>query len=224
MLPDERSTVSSEIGKAVSALGSATALHRALTHDDDNDARDGFFLESTLDPKWDLDQTRQVYSEKRWDFKYDFGHNKYTRFGVWSQIAPASAGANVANTPDTPNHGSFAYSPLAPAVADNVSGLTFAATYEGRTLAVNHGTGDLYAGEIILRVNWEPDTPTVSSTITDLKGVRGTSAYFKYGTKDVKSIFFTRLTAAAGALGGTPTMRSEPDSSQPTAATTIQPR
>jgi hypothetical protein len=218
---DDRSTVSSEIGKAISALGSATSLHRALTYDDDDNARDGFFLDSSI--SWDLDQTRQVYSEKRWDFKYDFGHNKYTRFGVWSQIAPENAGGNVdGSTTDEnsePHHGSFAYSPLAPAIADNVSGLTFAATYEGRTLAVNHSTGDLYAGQFILRVNWSEDTPTVRSTITDLKGVRGTSAYFKYGTKDVKSIFFSGLTAVAGTLVGTPTMTVRyRDSSQDTTA------
>ena len=223
MLADtDRSTVSSEIGRAVSALGSATALHRALTHDDENDARDGFFLGSSLSPKWDLEQTRQVYSEKRWDFKYDLGHNRYTRFGVWSQIAPASASANVADSPDTPNHGSFAYSPLAPAMEADVGGLTFAATYEGRTLAVNESTGDLYAGQFILQVDWSDDTPSVRSTITDLKGVRGTSAYFKYGTKDVKSIFFTGLTAAAGTLGGTPAMTVRyRDSSQDTTATGI---
>ena len=216
----DRSTASSEIGKAVSALGSATALHRALTHEDVNDARDGFFLNSSTE--WDLDQTRQVYSEKRWDFKYDFGHNKYTRFGVWSQIAPENAGDNVdgstADEDSAPHHGSFAYSPLAPADAANVNGLTFAATYEGRTLAVNEGTGDLYSGQIILRVNWE-DPATVSSTITDLKGVRGTSDYFKYGTKNVKSIFFTGLTVTGGALSGAPGMRVRyRDSTQDTTA------
>ena len=101
-----------------------------------------------------------------------------------------------------------------------MAGLTFAATYEGRTLAVNHSTGDLYGGQFILQVNWGADgTPTVRSTITDLRGVRGTSAYFKYGTKDVKSIFFTGLTAAAGVIDGTPAMRVRyRDSSQDTTA------
>ena len=54
-----------------------------------------------------------------------------------------------------------------------------------------------------------------------MKGVRGTSAYFKYGTKDVKSIFFTGLTATAGTVGGTPAMRVRyRDSSQDTTAAT----
>ena len=210
------STFRRDISRLTSALGSATRLHRALT-----DA-DGYLtgLES-----WDLDQATQVYSEKRWDFKYDFGHNKYTRFGVWSQIAPEAVADNVdgSTTDDDslPHVGSFAYSPLAPAAADDVSGLTFAATYEGRTLAVNESTGDLYAGQFILRVNWAPGTPdtSVRTTITDLRGVRGTSAYFKYNTKDVKSIFFTGLTADDGVLGGTPAMTVRyRDSSQDTTA------
>ena len=211
---DTRSAASTELSRAVSALGSAAALQRAL-------ADEGLFAASSTE--FDTDEARQVYSEKRWDFKYDFGRNRYTRFGVWSQIAPDNAQGNVDGTDtdadSTPAHGSFAYSPLAPAVADNVSGLTFAATYEGRTLAVNESTGDLYAGQFILQVDWADDTPSVRTTITDLKGVRGTSAYFKYGTKDAKSIFFTGLTAAAGTLGGTPTMRVRyRDSSQDTTA------
>ncbi|MDE0622032.1 MAG: hypothetical protein OXH83_10205, partial [Bryobacterales bacterium] len=211
---DTRSAASTELSRAVSALGSASALQRAL-------ADEGLFADSTTE--FDTEEARQVYSEKRWDFNYDFGRNRYTRFGVWSQIAPDNAQGNVDGTDtdadSTPAHGSFAYSPLAPAVAENVSGLTFAATYEGRTLAVNESTGDLYAGQFILQVDWEDATPSVRTTITDLKGVRGTSAYFKYGTKDVKSIFFTGLTAAEGTLGGTPTMRVRyRDSSQDTTA------
>ena len=132
---DDASTVRSEIKKLTSALGSPTSLHRAISTDDG-------YLTGLI--TWDLEQTRQVYSEKRWDFKYDLGHIRYTRFGVWSQIAPASADANVGAT-DAPNHGSFAYSLLRPAVADDLTSLTFAATYEGRTLAVNHSPGDLYA-------------------------------------------------------------------------------
>ncbi|MCY4186985.1 MAG: hypothetical protein OXD30_00690, partial [Bryobacterales bacterium] len=203
---NDRSILSSEIGRALSALGSATSLQRAL----DDDAA-GFFSESSI--AWSSDQVRQVYSEKRWDFKYDFGHNKYTRFGVWSQIAPdnvqGNIGGSTSDEDSTPHHGSFAYSPLSPAGARDISGLTFAATYEGRTLAVNQSTGDLYAGQFILQVDWSDGTPSVRSTITDLRGVRGTSAYFKYGTKDVKSIFFTGLTVPdeAAALGGTPAMR-----------------
>ena len=208
---DDRSTTNSEIGRLLSALGSSTSLHRALSD------TDGYLngLET-----WSLDETRQVYSEKRWDFKYDFGRNRYTRFGVWSQIAPATADANVGGATDDPNHGSFAYSPLHPAVAGDLTSLTFAATYEGRTLAVNRSTGDLYAGQFILRVDWSDSTPSVRTTITDLRGVRGTSDYFKYGTKDVKSIFFTGLTGTAGAIDDSSVQMSVRyrDSSQDTPA------
>lgn len=201
----QRNTVSSEIGKAVSALQNASSLHRALTYDDDDDTRDGFFL-GGLTTRWTLEETQQVVSEKRWDFRYDFGHNRYTRFGVWAQIAPLTATGNIAGSTDAPNHGSFAYSPLRPTVGADVTGLTFIAKYEGRTLAVNESTGNLYGGQFILTVNWDPPNdaaPAVETTITDLRGVRGTSDYLKWNSRDVKSIFFSGITATDGTLGGT---------------------
>jgi len=90
---------------------------------------------------------------------------------------------------------------------------------------VNHRTGDLYAGQFILQVDWSDATDSVRSTITDLRGVRGTSAYFKYGTKDVKSIFITGLTyTAAGGIddsGAAMRVRYRDSSQDTTAATGI---
>ena len=151
-------------------------------------AADGIFTGSagSAITGWDDDRIRRALTERRWDFALRFARTKYTRFGVWSQIAPQVAGAEVA-----PEEGSFAYSPLG--VAANIS-LSFAATYSGTTLAVNEKTGHLYSGKFDLSVNWESGSDTsrpIRSTITDLKGVHGTSAYFQHDNKDVKSLFFT---------------------------------
>ena len=218
---EHRSALSIQMNSAYSALANATSLHRALTYDDDDDdSKDGFFLNAQ---NWTLEQTQQVVSEKRWDFRYEFGHNRYTRFGAWAQVAPQTAAANLADPPDSPNHGVFAYSPLRPTVAADVTGLSFIAKYEGRTFAVNESTGNLYRGQFILTVNWENATPSVETTITDLRGVRGTSDYLKWNTRDVKSIFFSGITAAAGTLGGTVAVnfRYKDSSLDTTAADTV---
>ena len=155
------------------------------------------------DQDWSIDQLRKLFGEKRWDFKSRSRWDRYTRFGVWSQIAPMQADNNLGETPtDLPRTGSFAYSPLKPVVAADISSLNFVADYEGKTLAVQHTTGDLYEGDIRLVVSWGT-SPTVKSTITNL---RAGSRYFKHGTQDVQYIFFNGITATYGQLGGTLTM------------------
>ena len=163
------------------ALGSESRFRTGL-------AADGIFTGSggAAVSGWDDDRIRRAVTERRWDFALRFAKTKYTRFGVWSQIAPQTAGAEV-----TPEEGSFAYSPLG--LATDIS-LSFAATYSGTTLAVNEKTGHLYSGKFDLSVNWESGSSgnrPIRSTITDLKGVHGTTAYFKHDNKDVKSLFFT---------------------------------
>ena len=186
-----------ELNKLYAALGSASSFAR-------EQESGGVFATQT----YTSDQIRQLLAERRWDFKSRFSKNRYTRFGVWSQIAPVEADNNLGTTPTDPPHtGSFAYSPLNPVVAADISSLDFVADYEGRTLAVHHDTGDLYEGQIRLVVSWGT-SPTVKSTITDLRGVSGSRSYFKHGTQDVRYIFFEGITVeAAGTLAGTVTMK-----------------
>ena len=165
-----------------SALGSDSRFKTAL-------AADGVLAGGpggTAVTGWDDDRIAAARSARRWDFGLRFVKTRYTRFGIWSQIAPEVAGST-----DTPNEGSFAYSPLPPATGID---LNFVATYNGSTLAVNEDTGHLYSGSFELRVNWAGGSDgarPISSTITDLRGVHHTSAYFQHDNKDVKSIFFT---------------------------------
>ena len=167
------------------ALGSDSSFKTAL-------AANGIFTPSNgaAVSGWDDDRISRARTERRWDFALRFAKTKYTRFGVWSQMAPQTAGAVVDH-----EEGSFAYSPLAQ--PSDIS-LSFAAKYSGTTLAVNEKTGHLYSGRFDLSVNWQPDSgnPPIRSTITDLKGVHGTSAYFKHDNKDVRSLFFTGFTVA----------------------------
>ena len=147
---------------------------------------------STAVSGWDDDRITAARTARRWDFALRFAKTKYTRFGIWSQIAPTVAGATNAI-----EEGSFAYSPLP--IATGID-LNFVARYSGNTFAVNEDTGHLYSGSFELRVNWDggsgADARPISSTITDLRGVHGTSAYFKHDNKDVKSLFFSGVTVA----------------------------
>ena len=102
----------------------------------------------------------------------------------------------------SPHTGSFAYSPLNPVLPTDISSLNFVADYEGKTVAVHHATGDPYEGQIRLVASWET-SPTVESTITDLRGLSGSRPYFKHDTQDAMYIFFNGITADGGELGGT---------------------
>ena len=168
-------------------------------------------LTDLRDASWTPEQIKEAGAFKKLDFQVRQGvtRYRYTRFGVWSQRAPNVAIGTTYDydtiVGDAPEAGSFAYSPLDPVEATDISSLNFVADYEGKTLAVHRATGHLYEGDIRLVVSWG-DAPTVESTITDLRGRVGTSDYFKHGTQDVKYIFFTGITATSGELGGTLTM------------------
>ena len=180
------STGRSGIRRITSALGSAGTFAREQGDEGVFSAQD-----------YDSDQIRKLLGERRWDFKSRFSKNRYTRFGVWSQVAPTEADSNLTDTPGDPPHtGSFAYSPLKPVIEADISSLDFVADYEGRTLAVHHASGDLYEGQIRLVVSWGT-TATVRSTITDLRGVSGSRPYFKHGTQDVRYIFFSGIDVSA---------------------------
>ena len=113
--------------------------------------------------------------------------------GAWSQRAATTAEGNAVTTgANTPEVGSFAFGPRALAATEDTSGLTFVADYSGRVLAVEDESGNLYSGSFELRVDWGgSNTDNVSATITDLRGIDGTSSRFQHNNRDVKSIFIT---------------------------------
>ena len=130
------------------------------------------------------------------DFTLRMDRTRYTRFGVWSQKAPALATGSIADTPDPINTGTLAYSFLE---GEGGTGLTFVADYRGTTVAVDEDNGNLYRGTIDLTVNWSDtdNTGSLSSSITDLRGVSGTSAYLQHDDKDVRTIFFSPIDVTA---------------------------
>ena len=130
------------------------------------------------------------------DFELRFDKTAYTRFGVWSQIAPQTAfDANA-----TLENGAFAYSPLA--AVTTAPGLSFVATYSGRTFAVDRSNGNIYRGGLELRVDWRITANNVTSTITDLRGVGGRSGsgYLQHDSRDVNTIFLSGISASTGSI------------------------
>ena len=129
---------------------------------------------------------------------------RYTRFGVWSQKAPDVATDSVSATPDEIDTGTLAYSFLD---REAGSGLSFTADYRGTTVAVDEDNGNLYRGTIDLIVNWNDNgdgSGALTSSITDLRGVSGTSGYFQHDDKDVRTIFFSGIAVeTTGAFAAT---------------------
>ena len=150
-------------------------------------------LWSTLD--YTDAQIDALLAARRVDFALRMDRTRYTRFGVWSQKAPDLATDSTSPTGDTIDTGTLAYSFLD---RESGAGLTFTADYRGTTVAVDEDNGNLYRGTIDLIVNWSNDgTGTLTSSITDLRGVSGTSAYFQHDNKDVRTIFFSGISVVA---------------------------
>ena len=139
-------------------------------------------------------QIDTLLATRNLDFTLRMDRTRYTRFGVWSQKAPDVGTDSIADTPDVIDTGTLAYSFLD---REGGTGLTFIADYRGTTVAVDQDNGNLYRGTIDLAVNWN-DTGdgggALTSSVTDLRGVSGTSAYFRHDDKDVRTIFFSRIT------------------------------
>ncbi|MDE2892590.1 MAG: hypothetical protein OXN86_08830 [Chloroflexota bacterium] len=132
------------------------------------------------------------------DFTLRMDRTRYTRFGVWSQKAPDLATDSLTSTGDTIDTGTLAYSFLE---QEGGTGLTFIADYRGTTVAVDEDNGNLYRGTIDLTVNWNDNGDgggSLTSSITDLRGVSGTSAYLQHDDKDVRTIFFPAVTVGTG--------------------------
>ena len=84
-------------------------------------------------------------------------------------------------------------------------GLTFIADYRGATVAVDEDSGSLYRDMIDLTVNWNnaDGGGALTSSITGLRGVSGTWAYFRHDDKDVRTIFFSGPAGSSGVTVGT---------------------
>ncbi|MDE0106990.1 MAG: hypothetical protein OXN96_04250 [Bryobacterales bacterium] len=139
-------------------------------------------------------QIDTLIATRNLDFTIRMDRTRYTRFGVWSQKAPDLATDSIADTPDAIDTGTLAYSFLK---REGGLGLTFIADYRGTTVAVDEDNGNLYRGTIDLTVNWNDDGlggGALTSSVTDLRGVSGTSAYFRHDDKDVRTIFFSGVT------------------------------
>ena len=138
---------------------------------------------------YNSDQIGDIFDARDISLAIRFASTEYTRFGVWSQSAPLSAVETPSGT--TVDEGAFGYSPLKPEMTE----LTFVADYEGKTLAVDGRTGDLYSGTFELTVNWgdSNDSDNITARILNLKGVQGTSDYFQYDSKDVGTIFLSGI-------------------------------
>ncbi len=187
------------LNSAYAALGSERSFYnavRAQADRNDNVAADGFFAGAT---DYTQDQIRTIFAERTIDFRLRTARTTYTRFGVWSQRSAADAVGNALDT-NTIQNGSFAFGPRA--VSGNArAGLTFVADYSGRVLAVETDSGNLYGGSFELRVNWaDTDGGNVSATISDLRGIDGTSSLFRHDNRDVKTIFLTGFDEAAGVI------------------------
>ena len=199
---------------AASAISSERNFYNAVrlaAGRNDNVDEDGFFETLGSPTDYTQDQIRTIFAERTIDFRLRTARTTYTRFGVWSQRSAATAdGTAVATSPDIEN-GSFAFGPRA--VSTNTASLRFVANYSGRALAVETVTGNLYGGSFELRVNWaDNDTgdgvANVSATITDLRGIDGTSSLFRHDNRDVKSIFLTGINEDSGGIASVaPTVR-----------------
>lgn len=149
------------------------------------------------------DQIDTILAARNLDFALRMDRTRYTRFGVWSQKAPDVATDSVSDA-DEIDTGTLAYSFLD---REAGSGLSFTADYRGTTVAVDEDTGNLYRGTIDLIVNWNDNGDgggALTSSITDLRGVSGTSSYFQHDDKDVRTIFFSGITVeTTGAFAAT---------------------
>ena len=199
--PSTLAEARTSLNSAYSALGSERSFYNAVRPEadrNDNVAADGVFSAAT---SYTQDQIRTIFAERTIDFRLRTARTTYTRFGVWSQRSATTAeGTAVATTPAIEN-GSFAFGPRAVSPAAS-EGLTFVADYAGRALAVETDSGNLYGGSFELRVNWAGTTGNVSATITDLRGIDGTSGLFRHDSRDVKSIFLTGFDETAGVISG----------------------
>ena len=213
------STFSDEVTEALVTQMGITAPTWAFDWDDDGDTDEADYLRALSDANAALgsrsrfkaeqesgevfsassytdDQIDTLLATRRLDFTLRMDRTRYTRFGVWSQKAPAVATQTIADPPDAIDTGTLAYSFLEP---EDGTGLTFVADYRGTTVAVDQDSGNLYRGTIDLTVNWAGNgSGSLSSSITDLRGVSGTSAYLQYDDKDVRTIFFSPIDVATG--------------------------
>ena len=148
-------------------------------------------------PTYTDEQIDTLLRVRTLDFAIRTDRTRYTRFGAWSQMAPDKAADIVDSDADvsTIAHGMLAYSFLDKEAG---VGLTFTADYRGTTVAVDEDTGDLYRGTIDLIVNWNDgdDGGLLRSSVTDLRGVSGTSSYLQHDSKDVRTIFFSGITVS----------------------------
>ena len=187
---------------ASSALSSERNFYNAVRAEadrNDNVADPGLFDSET---DYTQDQIRTIFAERTIDFRLRTARTTYTRFGVWSQRAAATAVGNIdPASPDAIENGSFAFGPRSVMAAGTA--LTFVADYSGRALAVETDSGNLYGGSFELRVNWAGTGANVSATITDLRGIDGASGLFRHDNRDVKSIFLTDIVEAEGVMAET---------------------
>ncbi|MDE0262457.1 MAG: hypothetical protein OXJ37_08660, partial [Bryobacterales bacterium] len=205
--PSDLAEARAALASASSALSSERNFYNAVRAEaarNDNRTGNGI-LEGATD--YTADQITTIFAERTIDFRLRTARTTYTRFGVWSQRSAATAVGNIdPATPDAIENGSFAFGPRA--VSTNTGGLQFVAEYSGRALAVETDSGNLYGGSFELRVDWARDASNVSATITDLRGIDGTSSRFRHDNRDVKSIFLTGITAGADAtISGAPAVR-----------------
>lgn len=186
------------LNSAYSVLGSERSFFNAVRAQDernDNVAEDGIFSGAT---DYSTDQIGTIFDERTIDFRLRTARTTYTRFGVWSQRSADTAEGNAVGTNSVQN-GSFAFGPRT-VIPEASAELTFVAEYSGRTLAVEADSGNLYAGSFELRVDWAGTAGNVSATITDLRGIDGTSSLFRHNNRDVKSIFLTGMTETNGTI------------------------
>ena len=176
------------------ALSDASAALGSRSRFQSEQESDGVFSSLT----YTNEQIDTLLATRNLDFTLRMDRTRYTRFGVWSQKAPDIATDSLTSNGDTIDTGTLAYSFLK---QEGGIGLTFIADYRGTTVAVDEDNGNLYRGTIDLTVNWADSGNgggSLSSSITDLRGVSGTSAYLQHEDKDVRTIFFSPFNFAAG--------------------------
>ncbi len=115
-------------------------------------------------------------------------HTRYTRFGAWAHTRVTDDDSSV------PAAGWFRYGALPATPAEAISQqVRVEAEYNGRTVAVDTGTGDLYNGDYTLAVDWDGDG-RIESEITNLRTVPGNSR-LEFRNKDVMVIAFEHAMA-----------------------------
>ena len=176
------------LDEASNALGSTSRFTAALDEDE-------IFAGQNIED----DQVSDIFAARPYTMavRFDYTSHNYTRFGVWAKKTLMYASED----PGTTTTGVFAYSPLEQS-SDSVADLSFSATYEGATLAVD-SEGEIFRGFFQLTVDWSSGNNSVSSFVRDLRKVSD-SSWFQHASLDVGHIIFTGLTASASAISGSP--------------------